>query len=311
MATSKAIWQLEDLTSPNEARRTPAIVARNIPHVTDANARQNLNIYLRRTETFSHLAGKPFTKLPHPQNRESLPVWHVHIHGGAWRDPLLRSSSIEAHAPIVFAEEKLSIEGIVSIDYTLSPFPSHPSLPYDPVKGDQDDPSRNATHPMHVSDILHAFHFLRSAGLDDDSYMLTGHSAGACLAFQAILLPPQHWSNDVGRPPTPAALIGLNGLYDLPNLVYDLGTSHDHLAGAHWWTASPARLHPKQLQERMQRQEISKVVLIDQSAEDQLVPMNQADKMESVLKQVDGLLVVRGHRCKGAHAAPWEEAHIV
>lgn len=269
MTTSRIFWQLEDLASPNEARRTPAIVARNIPYATDANARQNLNIYLPRTETFSHLAGKPFTKLPHPQNREGLPVWHVHIHGGAWRDPLLRSSSIEADAAIAFAEERLSIEGIVSIDYTLSPFPSHP------VKGDQEDSSRNATHPMHFSDILHAFTFLQSSGLVDDSYILTGHSAGACLAFQAILLPPQRWGIDVGRPPRPAALIGLNGLYDLPSLVYDLAAPHDHLAGvykdllihafgsdeAHWSTASPARLDPKQSRDGLQKEETPKVVL--------------------------------------------------
>ncbi|KAK4505121.1 hypothetical protein PRZ48_003084 [Zasmidium cellare] len=128
-----------------------------------------------------------------------------------------------------------------------------------------------------------------------------------------------------GAAPDLGALVGLNGLYDLPDLVYGLGTSREHLSGVYkdllahafgseegqWPIASPARIHPTQLQERLQRREVSKLVLLDQSAEDQLVPLNQADKMEAALKQADGLLVVRGNRCKGTHAAPWEEGEII
>lgn len=325
MAATQTVWKLDSLAIPHEARRTPIIAARNVPYTVEANERQNLNVYLPRTAQSLHLVEKPFNTLPHVQNEEALPRWHVHIHGGAWRDPLLRSRSIETEAAIAFSDESRLIDGIISIDYTLSPFPTHPSLPYDMTKGDRDDPSREARHPQHVSDVLNAFRLLRSLGLNDGSYILTGHSAGACLAFQSHLMLPDHWGVALPRPPRPAALVGLNGLYDLPDLVYRLGDSHEHLSEVYkdllaqafgsdeiqWSIASPARLDTKQLDEKICKGEAPPLVLIDQSTEDQLVPTNQADTMESKLRQVRGLKVVRGQRCKGAHAAPWEGGQII
>lgn len=38
----------------------------------------------------------------------------------------------------------------------------------------------------------------------------------------------------------------------------------------------------------------------------ELVPMNQKDRLEANLSTVSGLHVVKGHRCTGLHAAPWE-----
>ena len=70
-----------------------------------------------------------------------------------------------------------------------------------------------------------------SLGLASGSYILSGHSCGACLAFQPVLQPPRHYGlGYLPEPPGPAALLGLNGLYDLPALAAadGLGASHAH-----------------------------------------------------------------------------------
>lgn len=118
------------------------------------------------------------------------------------------------------------------MNYTVSPFPTHPSLPYDAVKEDHSDLAREAVHPDHVRDVLRGLALLRSFGLTDQSYILSGHSCGACLSLQAVLQHPRRYGlEDVDEVPGPAALLGLNGLYDLPALVDGLGASHEHLRG--------------------------------------------------------------------------------
>jgi kynurenine formamidase len=75
---------------------------------------------------------------------------------------------------------------------------------------------------------------LRTLGLEDNSYILSGHSCGACLALEAILQSPSHYGlTDVADASVPAALLGVNGLYHLPALVEKLGPSHEHLRAAY------------------------------------------------------------------------------
>ena len=50
-----------------------------------------------------------------------------------------------------------------------------------------------------------------------------------------------------------------------------------------------------------------RLVVLDQSTEDQLVPMNQKDRLVAALAQVSGSGFAQGHRLTGKHAAPWEE----
>jgi len=116
-------------------------------------------------------------------------------------------------------------------------------------------------------------------------------------------------------------MLGLNGLYDLPDLVNALDESHEHLRGDYagllsnafgseqsaWPAASPARFDPAALAERVRGGKAPPLVLLEQSAEDQLVPMSQRAQFEAALTQVEGLKVIRGERCSGKHAAAWEE----
>lgn len=331
MAAKQSVtWQLAEVKSPHMNEPVAVVVAKDIPYKPHANRMQNLSLYLPKTPESTRLVGTEVTSLPisADDRTSSVPCWHVHVHGGAWRDPQLTSSSIEAAAAHAFAavDTPHPIVGIASINYTLSPFPTHPTLPYDPIKDKHTDPAREATHPMHIHDVLSGFALLRSLGLADDIYILSGHSCGACLAFQSVLFSPQHWGfNDLADPPRPAALLGMNGLYDLPDLVHNLGESHANLEDVYsmllniafgtdegqWLAASPARVEPRELSSRIKNGHGPKLVVLDQSTEDQLVPVNQTERTEKQLSQVSSVRVVRNYRCTGAHAAPWEQGYMI
>lgn len=317
-------WQLAEVASPHSARPVAVVVARDIPYVPNANRYQNLSIYLPHTEQTSGLIGTAATSLPVAGTMSGAPDLHVHIHGGAWRDPELTSTSVEPAVAHAFSTtgDPSSIAAIASLNYTVSQFPTHPTLPYDAVADRHSDPAREAVHPQHVSDVLHGLGLLRSFGLTDHSYVLTGHSCGACLAFQAVLRPPRHYGLDnVLEAPCPAAVVGLNGLYDLPALVGGLGDAHAHLRDEYemllsntfggdetqWPAASPARFDPSRIAGRVRAGTAPRLVVLDQSPADQLVPMNQLERLQATLADADGLRVVQGHRCTGEHAAPWEQ----
>ncbi|KAL9097593.1 MAG: hypothetical protein Q9165_000490 [Trypethelium subeluteriae] len=325
-------WQNAEVKSPHLAQPVSVIAVKEVPYIPNGNRLQNLNIYLPRTSKTAGLVATTLTAIPILDTPGRRPRWHVHVHGGAWRDPQLSATSIEAAVAHAFAEGLSEdtwsgpIDAIISINYTLSPFPTHPTLPYEPTTSHHSDPAREATHPAHIQDVLHAFALLRSLGLTDRSYILSGHSCGACLAFQAALEQPQHWGLErVPAIPQPAALVGLNGLYDLPELVHGLGDTHAQLKDVYanlltiafgaeedkWPAASPARVDPVQLAKRLRDGRAPPLVLVDQSSQDQLVPMNQMERMKQQLDKVRGLRTVRGNRCVGVHAAPWEEGYII
>lgn len=235
MMTTQAVdevqWQIEDVTSPQIDHPVSVVVARDIPYYANSNRLQTLSLYLPNTAETLPLVGTAANALPKPSSPSPSLRYFVHIHGGAWRDPQLTSRSIEPTVAHAFTGGTSSpISGIASINYTVSQFPTHPALPYYSIGDNHSDPARDAVHPQHVSDVLQAFALLRSFGLTDHSYILSGHSAGACIAFQSILQSPQFYGlSSTSDAPCPAAIVGLNGLYDLPDLVYALGASHEHL----------------------------------------------------------------------------------
>lgn len=327
-AVSRARWALAELTSPRLARPVPTIVARGIPYVRDGNRLQNLSLYLPATPETSALIGRPAASLPASGAPSRAPRSLVYIHGGAWRDPSLDAASIEpavAHAFSGF-DEASPITAVASLNYTLTQFPTHPGDPYDAAKDRPPDPAREAVHPGHVGDVYRALSLLRSFGLGDQSYILAGHSCGAGLAFQAALQPPSYYGlADNAEVPRPAAVLGLNGLYDLPALVHGLGASHELLSGDYrmmlsnafgadegtWSAASPARFDVAHLEAWVRNGHAPRLVLIDQSGEDQLVPVNQRERLEAKLREVSGLRVRVGNRCTGKHAAPWQQGFML
>lgn len=322
------VWQASAVNSPHFSCPTAVVVGLDIPYLPNSNRFQTLNLYLPSNAETLALVGTPATTLPKCSDQSTLPPYHVHIHGGAWRDPELTATSIEPMVAHAFADTKIAspLAAVASINYTISPFPNHPTLPYASITDNHSDPSRDAIHPQHVSDVLQALKLLRSFGLSHRSYMLSGHSAGACTGFQAILESPSYYGLSAAIDvPYPVAMLGLNGLYDLPDLVYALGASHGHLREEYkdllssafgseesgWAAASPARFSPASIAERVKKGQAPSLVLLDESTEDQLVPMVQLEQLQSVLAKVDGLQVLKGRRCTGKHSAPWEDGMMI
>ncbi|KAK4111022.1 alpha/beta-hydrolase [Canariomyces notabilis] len=214
----------------------------NIPYLPAGTALslQTLDVWIPASTT---VAAPDASILPCPPNG-SAGKWIIYIHGGAWRDPAIDASSFSAAAtkllhfqhtstntPITTNNNRKStgcIAGLASLNYRLSPHPSHPS----------DDPSRQATHPEHISDVLSALSFLQqhlfhpnNNNNNMDDMILAGHSCGATLAFQAVMA-PSRWG--LPSPPSPPrlftrsrvrAIVGLNGLYDLAGVVHSDSTS--------------------------------------------------------------------------------------
>lgn len=326
LTENRPTWQRADVASPNIDGPVAVVAATNIPYVANANNRQNLGIYLPYNDATATLVGTPVYALPGRGVSADRPRYLVHIHGGAWRDPQLSSTSIEATVAHAFADaESGPIQAVAALNYTLSPFPTHATQPHDPIRDNHREPSREGVHPQHISDVLHGLELLRSYGLADDSYVLSGHSCGACLACQVLFKAPSHYGlGHLREPPRPAALVGLNGLFDLPGLVHSLDAAHEHLRPEYtellsnafgtgqdsWPGASPAHVAPRRIQQRLQDGLFPRVVLLDCSVDDQLVPIGQRDRLEENLRNVKGLRVVSGHRSTGAHATPWEQGNM-
>jgi kynurenine formamidase len=195
-----------------------------------------------------------------------------------------RGPHLLRHRPLG-ADQRRRFNQLHRYPVQLRPAADHgaPPAPYDAIRDNHTDPAREAVHPQHVSDVLHGLALLRSYGLTDQSYILSGHSCGACLAFQAILQPPRHYGLDhLTDAPCPAAMLGLNGLYDLPALVHGLGGSHEHLRDDYermlshafaadqrtWPAASPAHFDPADIAGRVADGTAPPLVVLDQSTED-------------------------------------------
>jgi kynurenine formamidase len=261
-------WQPAEVPSPHPGRPVPVTAARDIPAIRDADRLQSLSICLPRTPETAGLAGTPVTSLPGAGSPPRLPRYLVHIHGGAWRDPRLTSASVEPAVARAFSGGVLpgagpaTVTAIASLNCTVSqvsypapPAMANPPVSYDAIKDNHAGLAREAVHPQHVSDALHG---------------------------------------------CPAALLGLNGLYDLPALATadGLGASHAHLRDAYetllatafgtdkdaWPGASPARFGPA-IAGRIRDGNAPRLAVLDQSAEDQLVPMNQQDRLTANLSK--------------------------
>lgn len=215
-------------------------------------------------------------------------LWIVFIHGGAWRDPAIDASSFEKTQQLLLSSPvAASIAGLASLNYRLSSYPSHKTDPSSP-----DDPARNARHPDHINDVLAALLYLQEKYQFEERYVLAGHSCGATLALQVAM--KRYWGSQYEStlalelnvvPPT--AVVGLEGLYDLPAYVM----SHvkepvvqDFIENAFgpekeiWKAASPAYADFEDSWQDGQ------LVVLGHSNGDELVEWEQCALMEKALK---------------------------
>ena len=253
------------------------------------------------------------TCIPRPTSpNENNRLWIVYIHGGAWRDPTISASSYRKIRDILLETAAADrIAGYASINYRLSPYPSHPKDPSNPS-----DPARNAKHPDHINDVLAAILHLQETYHFEDRYVLVGHSCGATLALQVAM--KRYWGSqyestfalELNVVP-PVAIVGLEGIYDISALVKYHGKESEYkdfivnaFGPSGWDALSPANADfdgswPD-----------GKLVVLAHSRDDTLVEWEQVDALKRSLETQgwkDNLdRQVKVLEVKGDHDEVWE-----
>ena len=245
------------------------------------------------------------------QDNASKSLWIIYIHGGAWRDPTISSTSFASiQTQLAASDLSSSITAYASLNYRLSPYPSHPTHPSNPS-----DPSRNAKHPDHITDILAALLYLQETYHFSDRYLLVGHSVGATLALQVAM--KRYWGSQYE--PTfalelnvlpPVAVVGLEGIYDVPALVArhaEQPVYRDFVTNAmepeDWAAASPVNA------DFGESWPDGRVVVLGHSREDGLVEWEQVEGLREVLEGQgfadEGERRVRVVELEGEHDEVW------
>ena len=205
------------------------------------------------------------------------------------------------------------IAGYASVNYRLSPYPSHPTDPSNPS-----DPARNAKHPDHVNDVLTAILHLQTTHHFEDRYILVGHSCGATLAMQVAM--KRYWGSqyestfalELNVVP-PIAIVGLEGIYDIRALVHyhkDQSVYEDFIRNAfgvsEWETVSPTN------GDFDEAWPDGKLVLLGHSPDDTLLESEQHELQQKALEaqgwREDGERKIRYLQLKGDHDDIWKTA---
>lgn len=239
-------------------------------------------------------------------------LWVIYIHGGAWRDPEIDASSFETTQDLLLKSlVGDNIAGFASINYRLSPYPSHPSNPSNPS-----DPARNVKHPDHINDVLTAVLYLQETYRFQDRYVLVGHSCGATLALQVAM--KRYWGSqyestfalELNVEP-PRAIVCLEGIYDLQMFV-DLHPEqpvykeivHNAIGSSDWKAASPTNA------DFDDSWPDGELVIIAHSPDDQLITKDESEAMRSFLEaqgwNTEGERVVKWLEVKGDHDEVWQ-----
>ncbi|KAF1975014.1 alpha/beta-hydrolase [Bimuria novae-zelandiae CBS 107.79] len=223
--------------------------------------------------------------LPDPQPTTTTGTWLIYIHGGAWRDPTQDSLCVLPTLRSLFTQHtslfsSAAIAGIASLNYRLSPYPSHATQPSAPDDGD-----RNVRHPAHVSDVKDALEYVIET-YAVERWVGVGHSCGATLLGQVPLVSSTSTATEQIRKSL-KALVLIAGIYDLPSFVsnHTPPTCSEEVAGIYrtivegafgtdervWQEVSPARFSGEALW--------AQDVVLGYSSEDALVEVDQREKM--------------------------------
>ena len=240
----------------------------------------------------------------------------IYIHGGAFRDPLETSLSIEPSLPSLFLNQRIA--AVASVNYRLSPHPHHPTHPSTP-----DDPARNARWPDHINDVRDAVVWMREhGGMRGKEWIVAGHSVGGTMAMMLGMQVDIDGdkAGDWGRE---LMMEGLKGVISIEG-IYDFAALRD--AHEQWKemydTFITGAFGPEEqggwengnLTELMRTvEEEVDVVLVVHSKEDELVEFQQAERMAMVLESTkeerDGFGVLV--EVKGKHHQVIKEGKVV
>ena len=242
-----------------------------------------------------------------PSSQDPNSIWTVFIHGGAWQDPTISASSFRKTQEKLLASSVTDqIAGYASIDYRLSPYPSHPTDPSNPS-----DPARNAKHPDHINDVLAAILYLQETYRFEDRYILVGHSAGATLALQVAM--KRYWGSqyestfalELNVVP-PVAIVGMEGIYDIPALVEDHPAYEDFISNAFGVSGWDAVTHA----DFDDSWPDGKLVVLAQSSDDTLIEWKQVELQKKALEaqgwKDSGERRLKTFELHGDHDEVWE-----
>ncbi|KAF0640972.1 hypothetical protein FPSE5266_03280 [Fusarium pseudograminearum] len=278
------------------------------PYTANATYLHTLDIWVPKA-TGSH-------SLPAPDFVSRDPgTWVIYIHGGAWRDPLVDSSSFEATALKLLSDKEAHISGIASINYPLSSHPNHPTHPAPPRDSSQPmDIARTAKHPDHIIAVLAAIAYLQNElGVAHD-YVLSGHSCGATLTFQTVMN-PDRWGV-APKVKKPKVIAPLNGLYDLATFINNPPESHEKLQPLYVEFTKNAfgddetvwrDICPTIVSDWSEEWPEGKAVVFAQSKNDSLVPYSQTELMKEHLSKNSKLEIVE-MVASGDHNDLWKQA---
>ncbi|KAI0012749.1 alpha/beta-hydrolase [Xylariaceae sp. FL0662B] len=230
--------------------------------------------------------------------------WIIYIHGGAWRDPRVGLETFEPSITRMLESGDSGLDAIAafaSIDYRLS---AHPEFPQNPATTPPAQ-FRNAIHPDHLDDVRAALVFLQRRHGFGARYVLVGHSAGACLAYQLV-------ADARPEPAPPEAILGFEGIYDLGGLNARVGGAYAGFmtaafgapgrAGENWDAASPAKYAGDYRGDWAG----GRVAVAASSPDDTLVDEVEADGMAGRLRR-DGVEVLRVRDLHGDHDEIWRD----
>ncbi|KAH7139582.1 Alpha/Beta hydrolase protein [Dactylonectria estremocensis] len=288
-----------------------------VPYVSSATHLHTLYLWVPRANEDASSPPPPAHKIPGTTGK-----WIVYLHGGAWRDPLVDSSSFDTAAlKILAAKSTIPIAGVASVNYPLSSHPNHPTHPAPPRDPSEPvDVARTAKHPDHIIAVLTALAYLqREHGIIHD-YILAGHSCGATLAFQATM-DAQRWNvleSDKKIVPAikkPSVLVGLNGLYDLAHFLQRPDESHTALVPAYDAFTKGAfdddekvwkLVCPTDVEDWSKEWPEGKTVFLVQSPDDELVPYSQTGLMKGRPAKTSNV-EVNEIDASGRHNDLWKE----
>jgi len=228
------------------------------------------------------------------------------IHGGAWRDPAVGSRSFEPAVRALWkSSTQTALAGLASINYRLSPYPSHQDDPSSP-----DDPARNVHHPSHVSDVAQALVYLDQKYNIAQRYLLVGHSAGATIAFQ---LSNSYLAED--SLPRALGILGIAGIYHFEAFLEahsGISAYKEIMENAFpdkrlWDEACPYTNHIPEVAWHRTGE-----VIISASREDQLVEWAQSTLMiQRVQEDLPFLGKLRVLEASGGHDEIWASGYIL
>ncbi|KAL8754844.1 MAG: hypothetical protein Q9184_004988 [Pyrenodesmia sp. 2 TL-2023] len=301
----------------------------SLPYTTPSLSLRTLDLHIPTTTP----------PLPH------LPSYTlIYIHGGAFRDPLITSQSLLPALPHLFpstTKKQTHVAAIASVNYRLSPYPTHATQPSDPEDG-----SRNAKWPDHVRDVRAAIEWLSSSNAttfsDNDGddggerskvpklpreYILIGHSVGATIAFALALgLDHKEAGAEVPKSMKIKAVVGVEGVYDFTALrdahvdyrgIYEEFTTAafggEEEEDEAWERGNMVRA----VRDGRGREERTEVVVLGQSRGDELVEWGQVEVMGEALRGTGWRRVEDGGEgkgkevmvveLKGGHDEIWEQ----